>query len=61
MQQSYTLKLQCVMMQLASDPGGFGPTDEPVNGTITSTVKTNRSDGQVINAAPIVLTLSELE
>lgn len=46
---------------VGSDPGGFGPTDEPVNGTITSTVKTNRSDGQVINAAPIVLTLSELE
>lgn len=46
---------------VGTDPGGFGPTDEPVNGTITSTVKTNRSDGQVVNAVPVVLTLSDLE
>lgn len=46
---------------VGTDPGGFGPTDEPVNGTITSTVKTNRSDGQVVNAVPVALTLSDLE
>jgi hypothetical protein len=45
---------------VGTDPGGFGPTDEPVSGTITSTARMNRSDGQVSNPAPVALTLSEL-
>ena len=46
---------------VGTDPGGFGPSDEPVVGTITSTVGMNRSNNQVVNAAPVVLTVSELE
>jgi hypothetical protein len=46
---------------VGTDPGGFGPSDEPVVGRITSTVEMNRSNNQVVNPAPVVLTVSELE